>query len=125
MPQCPECAEDIQSDVDVCPWCNCNLEKARRPAKRPQKDLGEDPAVRMLLPVGRSPLAIIAGYLGLLSILGCFAPLAIIFGILAIYDIRKHPEKHGMGRAIFGIVAGTLMMLLMIVFFIVAAANSH
>ena len=123
MPQCPECAEDIQPDVAVCPWCHCNLETARGSSKSPKKDLGEDPAVRMLLPVGRSPLAIIAGYLGLLSIIGCFAPLAIIFGILAIYDIRKHPEKHGMGRAIFGIVAGTLSMLLVIVIFVVAAMS--
>lgn len=64
--------------------------------------------MRMLLPVGRSWLAIVAGYLGLFSLI-CFpAPLALIFGILAIMDIRKHPEKHGMGRAIFGLVMGVL-----------------
>jgi hypothetical protein len=46
--------------------------------------------------------------LGLFSLI-CFpAPLALVFGILAIIDIRKHPEKHGMGRAIFGVVMGLL-----------------
>jgi hypothetical protein len=40
------------------------------------------------------------------------APLALITGIIAIIDIRKSTgsskPKHGMGRAIFGIIMGTL-----------------
>jgi hypothetical protein len=77
-----------------------------RPAVRPS--IGDDPAMRMLLPVGRSGWAIAAGYLGLLSLLGIFGPPALICGILAIRDIRQHPEKHGLGRAWFGIVMGSL-----------------
>jgi len=69
---------------------------------------GDDPMMRMLLPVGRSGWAIAAGYLGLLSFLGIFAPVALIIGIVAVRDIKKHPEKHGMGRAWFGIVMGAL-----------------
>jgi hypothetical protein len=34
------------------------------------------------------------------------APLALLFGILAVRDIKMNPEKHGMGRAVFGIVIG-------------------
>lgn len=75
---------------------------------RPPQRLGDDPMVRMLLPVGRSGWAIAAGYLGLFSILAIFAPFALLTGILAIRDIRANPEKHGMGRAIFGIVMGAL-----------------
>ena len=60
--------------------------------------------MRLLLPVGRSPWAIAAGYFGLLSVLFVPAPLAVIFALAAIYDIRRHPRKHGMGRAIFGLV---------------------
>src|SRR5688572_29170345 len=67
---------------------------------------GQDAGMRLLLPVGRSPWAIVAGYCGLLSPLLIFAPLAIVFGIVAIVDMRRHPEKHGMGRAIFGLVMG-------------------
>ena len=72
---------------------------------------GQDPlaqyaGIRMLIPVGRSGWAIAAGYMGLFSILLLPAPLAIIFGFLAIRDIKKHPDRHGMGRAIFGIVMG-------------------
>jgi hypothetical protein len=70
--------------------------------------LGESAAMRMLLPVGRSWLAIVAGYLGLVAVCGLPAPLAVLFGVLAIFDIRRHPEKHGLGRAIFGIVMGSL-----------------
>ena len=62
----------------------------------------------MLLPVGRSGLSIAAGYAGLFALL-CFpAPLALALGIWAVVDLRKHPGKRGMGRALFGIVMGVI-----------------
>lgn len=70
--------------------------------------IGDDPGMRLLLPVGRSPWAIVAGYLGLISVLCIPAPFALGFGVLAVIDIKKHPDKHGMGRAIFGIIMGAL-----------------
>ena len=72
------------------------------------KPLGADPVMRALLPVGRSGWAIAAGYLGLFAFLVVPAPLALLTGLLAVRDIKKHPEKHGMGRAGFGIIIGTL-----------------
>jgi hypothetical protein len=80
----------------------------------PSKSMGSDPAMRLLLPVGRSFWAIAAGYFGLLSILLIFAPFALVTGVLAILDIRKNPEKHGMGRAIFGIIMGALFSLILL-----------
>jgi hypothetical protein len=78
-----------------------------RPRRRPP-DIGEDPAMRMLLPVGRSGWAIASGYLGLISVL-CFpAPFALLTGILAIREMNRNPKLHGMGRAIFGIIMGSL-----------------
>lgn len=72
--------------------------------------LGQNAGVRLLLPVGRSVWAVIAGYLGLLSLLLLPAPLAILFSIIAIVDIirsRRNPHpKHGLGRAIFGLIMG-------------------
>ena len=67
--------------------------------------------MRMLLPVGRSMWAIAAGYLGLFSLLMFPAPFAVIVSMIAIVDIRKSEHsprgpKYGMGRAIFGLVAG-------------------
>jgi hypothetical protein len=64
--------------------------------------------MRILLPVGRSAWAIAAGYAGLFSVLILPAPIGLILGIVAIVDIKKHPERHGMGRAVFAIVMSIL-----------------
>ncbi|HEX5245111.1 MAG TPA: DUF4339 domain-containing protein [Tepidisphaeraceae bacterium] len=74
----------------------------------PRADIGQDAGIRMLIPVGRSGWAIAAGYLGLFSFVVLPAPISLIVALIAIRDIRKHPEKHGMGRAIFGLVMGIL-----------------
>jgi hypothetical protein len=75
---------------------------------------------RMLAPVGRSGLAIAAGYAGLFAVLVIPAPIALILGILAIIDIRKHPDKHGMGRAVFGLIMGILFSLPLILILLIA-----
>jgi hypothetical protein len=66
----------------------------------------------MLLPIGRSGWAIAAGYLGLFGLVIVPAPLALIVSIIAIIDIRKSKgtanPKHGMGRAIFGLIVGII-----------------
>ena len=87
------------------------------PPSQPQR-LGDDAAMRMLLPVGRSAWAIAAGYLGLFSLIVLPAPLALIVSIIALWDIHRsrsspHP-KHGTGRAIFGLVMGTLGTLVIL-----------
>src|SRR5476649_2367289 len=82
---------DDEADVDI----------RKRPA-----DLGDNAGMRMLLPVGRSVWAIAAGYLGLVSVLCVPGPLALFAGIMAVREIRRDPTKHGMGRAIFGIIMG-------------------
>jgi len=67
-----------------------------------------DAGTAMLLPLGRAPWAIAAGYLGLVSILGLPAPFAILTGVLALRAIKRNPELRGRGRAWFGIIMGTL-----------------
>jgi Na+/H+-dicarboxylate symporter len=79
----------------------------------------------MLLPVGRSGLAIAAGYLGLFGLV--IFPLAfigLIIGVLAIRDLKQNPEKHGMGRAIFGVVVGALWAVALVAFLVVGAVFS-
>jgi len=77
-----------------------------------EKPMGQDAGVRLLLPVGRSPWAIAAGYFGLLSVIPVFSIPALICGIVALMDIKKSrlgpKPKHGMGRAWFGIIMGVL-----------------
>ena len=70
--------------------------------------IGDDAGMRWLLPVGRSPWAIVAGYLGLFSFLVIPAPVALIVSLIAWRDLRRHPHTHGMGRVIFGLVMGGL-----------------
>ncbi|HET6247931.1 MAG TPA: GYF domain-containing protein [Tepidisphaeraceae bacterium] len=89
----------------------------------PASGIGQDAGMRMLLPVGRSPWAIVAGYLGLLSVIILPAPLAVIFSIIAIMDIKKHPEKHGMGRAIFGLIMGIVFSIGLLIWIGTAAMH--
>ena len=97
---CPECGHRISPRAKDCPKCGFPI--------NPEKHLGDDAGMRLLLPVGRSGWAIASGYLGLISILLFPAPLALITGIIAIFDIRRDSKKHGMGRAVFGIILGGL-----------------
>ena len=68
----------------------------------------DDPAMRWVLPVGRSGWAIAAGYLGLFAVLVLPAPVALAIGIVALRDLKRNPSKLGKGRAIFGLVMGAI-----------------
>jgi hypothetical protein len=81
--------------------------------------------MRMLLPVDRSGWYIAAGYLGLLSVLCIFAPFSFIVGIIAMIDIRKHPEKRGMGRAIFAIIMGALFSVILLLMIIITSQAKY
>lgn len=77
--------------------------------------------VALLVPLGRSGWSILAGYLGLFSVLVLPAPFAILCGVLAIKDIRKNPHKLGLVRAWFGIIAGSIGLITL--FFLIVAAS--
>jgi hypothetical protein len=102
---CNKCGSQIPDGASVC--VKCGVPTAIGTAV-PARDIGQNARIRMLLPVGRSGYAIAAGYLGLFSLLLVPAPLALLFGILAVRHIKRDPKKHGMGRAVFGIVMGSL-----------------
>jgi len=110
MPFCTNCGNEVSDKAVVCvkcgAWCGA------QPPPRPVNQISDDAGLRLLIPIGRSVWAIVAGYLALFSVL-CFpAPFALLTGILALRDIKKHPEKHGRGRAWFGIVMGTLFSMI-------------
>ena len=65
-----------------------------------------DRRLAWLVPVGFSGPAVVAGYVALFSVLLVPAPLAVGLGVFALRDLRRHPEKHGRGRAWFAIVLG-------------------
>ena len=104
---CSNCGAQINDQAVVCIKCGCAVSKVV--ASVPNDD---DAVLRMLVPIGRSGWAIAAGYLGLLSLLPLVGVLAVVIGIIAVSDLRKHPDKHGAGRAWFGIIAGVLTVLI-------------
>jgi hypothetical protein len=84
---------------------------ATLPFLRPPAPRDDGGALNLLLPMApQSGFAIAAGYLGLFSFFVVTAPFAIGFGILGLRDIKHHPEKRGIGRAITGIVLGTIAL---------------
>jgi len=107
---CQQCQAPWVANAQVCGKCGWSPAGPIM-ATTVQKNLGDDAGIRMLLPVGRSGWAIAAGYLGLFSIMPCFGIVAVIVGLVAVRDIRKHPEKHGLGRAYFGVIVGALSMV--------------
>jgi hypothetical protein len=87
-----------------------------RPAYAPQQgSSAPNGCLALVVPVGRSGWSIAAGYFGLLSIMVLPAPLAIWFGVMAIRDIKKNPEKLGIVRAWFGILAGSFAILFLVI----------
>ena len=116
---CPRCG--TQNDDNAFRCIKCGEVIQLMPIQPPRKAIDDSAAMRMILPVGRSGLAIAAGYAGLFSVLCLPAPIALILGILAIIDIKRHPEKHGMGRAVFALIMGGLFSILLFVFILSAA----
>lgn len=73
---------------------------------------GDEALVGMLVPIGRSGLAIVAGYIGIFAVIPFVGIIALIFGILALKDLSEHPEKRGRGRAWFAIIMGVICTLI-------------
>ena len=109
---CTSCGEQNRENNFRCTRCSAPLHAVAQPAAIVAGPT-EDAAMRMLLPVGRSGWAIAAGYLGLFAVLLFPAPFALLTGVLAVRDIRAHPDRSGMGRAIFGIVMGAVGTVLL------------
>jgi hypothetical protein len=83
-----------------------------------------NPSHRMLMPVGRTPLSIIAGYVALLSVLLVPAPAALVLGICALAQLRHRQAAFGRGRAIFAIAMGGLFSVVLVAAMI-AGLSSH
>ena len=92
---CASCGSQLAQKAAICPKCGV-----------PTEIQGSHTANQI------SNNAIAAGYLGLFSVIGLIAPIAIIVSIIAIIDISKskatNERKYGMGRAVFGLVMGII-----------------
>ncbi|MSU76821.1 MAG: DUF4190 domain-containing protein [Gemmataceae bacterium] len=119
--KCPECGRDVSDLGASCPKCGCPIGRA---SVRKRQDIGDDAGMRMLLPVGRSAWAIAAGYLAFFSVLCIPSPFALLAGLMAVREIRRDPTKHGMGRAIFGILMGGIGSILLVGFLVLLLLRS-
>jgi hypothetical protein len=124
---CRNCGFYLGDTPTICRRCGWNPTSPAPIVGQPRmQPITDDAGMRFLLPVGRSVWAIAAGYAGLFAVLVLPAPVALVLGIVAVRDIRSHPDRHGMGRAVFGIVMGSLGTLLLAVFVVsLIAAGSH
>lgn len=88
---------------------------APRPVAAPEV---ADLATKVLIPVAVDPICLLAGYLGLLSVLVVFAPFAIGFGIWGLVRLRNDPTQRGHVRAVIGIASGSIMLVVAMLVFI-------
>ncbi|MBX3113901.1 MAG: DUF4190 domain-containing protein [Fimbriimonadaceae bacterium] len=86
--------------------------RGQQPQRAGERRDGNQDPMRFVAPIHSSAWAVAASYLGLLSVLLIFAPFAIITGLMALQDLKANPHKTGKGRAIFGLVMGSICILL-------------
>ena len=70
------------------------------------------------------PKAELCSMVGLFRVWIIPAPLALLFGILAAIDDHNHPKKHGMGRAIFGILMGRIFSMVFGIFMVFSIVDN-
>lgn len=75
--------------------------------------MADDP-VAVVIPY-KNPKALLGYYLGVFGVIpplgAVLGPAALVLGILGIRYRSGHPERHGMGHAIFAVIAGTILTL--------------
>jgi hypothetical protein len=100
---CPKCGNASDDQAYKCPKCGHIFRSRIVTRTEPRETTAAD---RMLMPVGRSGWAIAAGYAALFGLLLVPAPLALILGLIAAWDLKRNPEKHGWGRTVFALLVG-------------------
>jgi len=118
---CPYCGEMIKVIARKCCHCREYLDGELKIQNKVAS--AASTTDRFLMPVDRPLSAIVAGYLGLVSVLPLFGIPAIAVGIYALSVLKKNPELTGRGRAIFGITMGTTFMLLYGAIFLMALSD--
>ena len=123
-PFCARCGAPNEAGLAQCPHCGQSLLVAAwpPPGSYPQpQGYPPQPAasgLEAMIPT-RNPSALTAYYLGIFSIIPCFAiPMgiaAVVLGLRGLKLFREHPEVRGRTHAWVGIIAGGLFALINLV----------
>lgn len=135
-PFCARCGAPNEAGLAQCPHCGQSLLVAAwppPPGSYSQPQGYPQPAasgLEAMIPT-RNPSALTAYYLGIFSIIPCFAiPMgiaAVVLGLRGLKLYGKHPEVRGRTHAWVGIIAGGLFALINLVGigFAVIASQTH
>jgi hypothetical protein len=115
--ECPHCAADlviegVRADQRLlCAGCrrSFQLEAGGRAVVSASQRTAAAGTRAAPLPYSRAANA--ARWLGFLSFLPLIGLAAFTAGLLGVRDLRRHPGRRGLGRAVFGLVAGGLTTL--------------
>jgi hypothetical protein len=135
--KCPQCSAVLVTEGLtagqrlLCAACRrpFRLEAGGRALLSASQRLGEPEVLSAPLPYSRWANA--ARWLGILSILPLVGLAALTVGFLGVRDLRRHPGRRGLGRAVFGLVAGGLTTLgwlfvgLIVAFFLYIAHSAR
>lgn len=114
---CSHCGTKISENSNICYRCGHPVESGSQGSAVDR----EAATLRWCVPLGRSGWAIAAGYLGLLSFIPFVGVMAIICGFLGLLSIAKDPQKLGKGRAWFGVISGAGFTILYLIIFMTAS----
>lgn len=101
---CPSCGTMQHSGATECGACGAAMPRGRVDTQQQSTEL-----MGHFLPVNVSVWGVLAGYLGLLSVLIFpLAPFSILCSVMTLRDLKKNPRHYGMSRAIVGFIGGVI-----------------
>ncbi len=77
----------------------------------------------VFLPVDVAPLALVAGYLGLFSLILAPAPISVLVSWLALRDLERNPGRSGKARAYFGLGMGLFFSAILVAAIVAGASG--
>ena len=104
---CTKCGNEFMSGYRFCKSCGAQHAHRGKPIGQIEDEL------HYVLPVGVPGTALLAGYLGLFSVLIVPAPFALILGFIGLHQMKKGTHKYGKLRCWTGIIMGGVFTLLL------------
>lgn len=114
---CPTCGAQTLPGAKFCTGCGNQL---------PSITVTDaDETLKYIVPINNTAMSIFAFYFSFSSITFVLAPFALLFGVLALRGLKKHPGKAGRGRAWFAIGTGGVFTALLLLFIIISLISAH